>query len=81
MSSNFRFKLNSNGVMELLKSSGMQTVCQEYASRGMALAGSGYATDVHVGPRRLNVSIYPATDEARRDNLENNTLEKVRGSL
>ena len=77
--SSFKFELNRQGVRELLKSEGMQTVCDEYA-RGIAKrAGPGYVTSSYVGKNRVNTSVSAETYEAYRDNLENNTLLKAVG--
>lgn len=70
MSDKFKFKLNHEGVGELLKSPEMQEVLKSYADQVGARAGAGY--DVYVGKTRANVSV--ATEEAERDNDENNTL-------
>lgn len=75
--SKIQFELNSDGVQELLKGSAMQGILQQYANQKAGQAGTGYAASVRVGQRRAYANIYPATDKARRDNLENNTLEKV----
>lgn len=72
------FKLNYDGVGQLLKSPEMQDVLIGYANEVKNRAGDGYS--VHVGPRRANVSVRTGTDEAAQDNLDNNTLLKaVRG--
>ena len=72
-----RFKLNSAGVQELLKGEAMQNILRENAEQKAAAAGDGYEASVNVGQKRAYANIYPATDEAKIDNLENNTLEKV----
>lgn len=74
--SKIRFVLNRKGVGELLKGTGMQEMLKSRADTIASRAGSGYETDVYVGTRRANASIWPETEEARQDNLENNTLLK-----
>lgn len=75
---NFKFELNSQGVVALMKSSEMQSVLISRAKGIQKRAGDGY--DVYVGRNRANVSVRTATDEAAQDNLDNNTLLKaVRG--
>ncbi len=72
------FELNEEGVAELMKSGEMQAALIANAQEVKNRAGDGY--DVHVGPTRANVSVRTGTDEAARDNLDNNTLLKaVRG--
>lgn len=78
MSKLVKFKLNYEGVSQLMKSPEMQGVLIDYANKIQSRAGDGYS--VHVGPRRANVSVRTETDAAAQDNLDNNTLLKaVRG--
>ena len=75
-----KFKLNRAGVGELLKSSEMGAVCKEYADVIQSRCGNeGYESNVMVGKNRVRASVYAGTVEARRDNLENNTLLKAVG--
>lgn len=71
------FKLNSNGVRELLKSPEMQDIIDGYAQEKAHQAGAGYEADVRIGKKRCYANIYPITVEAAYDNMDNNTLEKV----
>lgn len=76
--SKMKFQLNYEGVGELMRSGAMISVLESYADGIATRAGDGY--DVHIGPRRANVSVRTATAEAAQDNLDNNTLLKaVRG--
>lgn len=77
--SKVKFELNRAGVGSLLKSQQMMNVCAAYADQVCARAGSGYETSTYVGRNRVNASVFPATKEARKDNLEHNTLLKARG--
>jgi len=71
------FELNLPGLNELMKSAEMQAVT-EAAGQAMArAAGPGYATKTHVASFVAVTSVYPETDEANRDNLNNNTLLKA----
>ena len=72
-----RFELNEEGVRALLKSSEMKNVCESYANRIAARAGSGYEVDTYTGRNRVNASVSTGTKEAIRDNLKNNTLLKA----
>lgn len=72
--SDFVFKLNREGVRELLQSPETQDVLISFADQVSSRAGEGYS--VHVGPNRANVSVVADTDEAVADNLDHNTLEK-----
>lgn len=77
--SSFDFKLNSAGVRELLQSSQMQSVLSTHATDVRNRAGEGYDTSIYVGKNRANASVYASTEEAYKDNLENNTLLKALG--
>lgn len=72
------FKLNKAGVRELLRSQEAANICTEYANAIRARCGEGYEVTTYVGGKtRSNASVMATTVEARRENLENNTLEKA----
>lgn len=76
--SSFKFELNPAGVADLMKSSEMAAALIANANEVKDRAGDGY--DVHIGPTRANVSVMTESEEAARDNMDNNTLLKaVRG--
>ena len=77
--SNFKFELNRNGVIELLKSQEMLDICKEYADNVQAKAGVGYEVTTYVGSKRVNASVHAETYEALKDNYDNNTLLKALG--
>ena len=77
MSSNIRVELNSEGVLALLKSAEMAGVCESLANGIAGRAGDGYMVTTYTGKTRVNASVYAITEEARRDNLKNNTLLKA----
>lgn len=82
MSSRYRFELNRKGISELMKSEEMQTVLKQYANSVQGYAGEGYTVSVYRNGRtRSNASVHAETREARKDNLENNTLLKALGSV
>ena len=72
-----KFKLNSDGVRELLKSQGMQSVLNEKATGIKNRCGEGYTQDVYVGKNRANAMVKAETYQAKRDNLKNNTILKA----
>lgn len=72
-----KFKLNYDGVGQLLKSSEMQGVLKEKATGIKNRAGEGYAQDVYVGKTRANAMVYADSYKAKRDNKKNNTLLKA----
>lgn len=76
MSKNVRFKLDRAGVREILQSQGVQDLLKAEAS---SRAPAGCEVDVKVGTNRANARITAVTNEARRDNLQNNSLLKALG--
>ena len=74
---NMKFKLNSGGVRELLKSQEMQSVLNEKATGIKNRCGEGYTQDVYVGKNRANAIVKAETYQAKRDNLKNNTILKA----
>ena len=73
-----KFELNREGVRELLMSREMRGVVESYANGMSKRAGDGY--NVRYGRNRVVAFVEPDTDEAKQDNLDNNTLLKaVRG--
>ena len=78
--SKVKFELNRAGVRELMQSPEAAAVCKSYADRICSMAGDGFEVTTHVGKTRANASVYAETQEARKDNYENNTLLKALGS-
>ena len=77
MSKGVNFKLNRAGVRAMLRSPQMLEVCEQCARTVQARCGDGYEVSTHTGKTRANASVYAKTIEARKDNLENNTLLKA----
>ena len=77
MSKKTKFVLNRSGVRELMKSAAMQEVSKEYATGIRNRCGDGYTQDIHVGKTRANAMVSAETYQAKRDNLENNTILKA----
>lgn len=75
--SKVKIKLNSSGVKEMLKSPQMQKICHEHAKKIASRCGGGYTADIYVGRTRANAMVWPDTPEAKRDNIENNTILKA----
>ncbi len=73
-----KFELNKAGVRQILQSPEMLNVCKEHAEAIRGRAGDGYEISTHSpGKTRVNVSVYAASEEALKDNYENNTLLKA----
>lgn len=77
MANQLKVELNIEGVRSLLKSSEMKSICEEHARTITNRAGSGYETSSYVGINRVNASVIAATYQAKKDNMENNTLIKA----
>lgn len=75
--SKMKFKLNRKGVAELMKSKEMQEVLREYATNIKNRCGEGYEQDMHIGKNRANAMVSAATQQAKSDNLKNNTILKA----
>ncbi|NQP34764.1 hypothetical protein HO921_10470 [Streptococcus suis] len=72
-----KFKLNSAGVRELMKSPEMQAVLTDKANGIRNRAGDGYESDIYVGKTRANAMVYADSYQAKRDNKKHNTLLKA----
>lgn len=82
MSNKVKFKLYRKGLNALMKSEEMQGVLEMAANKIAAAAGEGYEVEpVHPIRYIAITSVRPATFKARKDNFENNTLEKVQRSV
>lgn len=75
-----KFELDRAGVRELLRSAEVKEACRERAQDVLNRAGDGYELDTYTGQNRVNAMAWAESSEARRDNLENNTLLKAVGS-
>ncbi|OHX26860.1 hypothetical protein BKX95_07955 [Streptococcus iniae] len=75
--SDFIFELNRSAVAELMKTSEMQQVLTDEATKIKDRAGDGYEQDIYVGKNRANAMVSAKTHKAKKDNLENNTLLKA----
>lgn len=71
------FKLNRAGVRQLMQSEEMQKVLSEKASQIQNRCGDGYESDVMVGKNRANAMVWADTSQAKRDNMDNNTILKA----
>lgn len=75
-----RLKLSYKGIRDnILKSQDVLDYLSDFARQKARECGDGYGIEQYVGKRRVNVAVYPATDQAAKDNMENKTLLKVIG--
>ncbi len=75
--SKMTFKLNRAGVRALMKSEEMQTILKDIADNALNSLGEGYKSDLRVGKNRANAMVYADTYQAKKDNLENNSILKA----
>ena len=72
-----KFEPNSAGIQALLKRAEMMAICKGYADKAAAQLGDGYIVTTYNGKTRVNASVKAETYEAKRDNLENNSIYKA----
>ena len=77
MAKQFEFKLNREGVSELLKSKNMHKVLQEQAGTILGRLPHGYGSTDGETTQRAKVTVGTRTRSAASDNLKNNTLLKA----
>ena len=69
--------LNRSGVRALLQSDEMKAICEECANQALGKLGDGYTVTTMTGKTRVNASIYAESSDAKRENMENNTILKA----
>ena len=74
---NIDFKLDSNGVRELLNSSELMEYMQTYGEGVAMRAGEGYAADTRPGDKRAHTFVKATTAHAYYSNLKHNSLLKA----
>lgn len=73
-------KLNSAGIREFLRSEPVRDLVQRRGEAVAARAGGNYETQTVMVSKKYIAVVRPADAQARRDNLENNTLLKAIGA-
>ena len=79
MAKKVEFKLDINGLRELMKGSEMQAVLDEAGAAVASAAGGDYGYRTHVASYVAITNVFPESKEAAHDNYENNTLIKALG--
>ena len=69
--------LNREGVKNLLQSREMQDYLANEANKVRNRLGEGYAQDSYVGKNRANAMVWAETYQAKKENLESNTILKA----
>ena len=73
--SSFRLECDYTEIgNQLLKSAWVDSILAEVSGTIAGRCGAGYATDQKSMGTRHIASVYTETDEAKRDNMDNNTL-------
>lgn len=75
-----KLELIDDGFVEMLNSSEVRKILEKESSQIANAAGTGYASEISRGQKRLIGKAYTATKEAEKDNMENNTLLKAAGA-
>ena len=79
---NVEFKLDLAGLNQLMKSGEMQAILNNAANQIAGRAGDGYEVEsAHPISFVAIAAVHARTQEARRDNSENNTLLKAAGGV
>lgn len=81
MSNLEKLGLNKAGVNQLLRSAETRSMIASFGQDVMNKAGAGYKMNVNYSSKdgRVSAYVYPEKDEAKQDNLENNTALKAVG--
>lgn len=74
-----KFVLNKNGVRQMMQSQEMMSICSDHASRMVSSLGDGYEMSTQIGKFRAIAEVAAVSLEARKENLENNTILKALG--
>lgn len=79
--SDIKIKLIKSGVRKLLRSDDMQSAVNSLAFRAQIRLGDGYEVTYRKGKNRVNAEVAAVSYEAKKDNLDNNSILKVVSSL
>lgn len=77
--SRVKIELSKAGMREMLKSAEVKKAIDDKARDIAGRCGEGYAASSTIGRERVLAAVYADTPEARRDNLDNNTILKAVG--
>ena len=75
--SNIRVELDHDGVKEFLHSPELLALLKGYADEAAAQLGEGYVSETYNAATRNIASVYADTPEARKKNLESNSILKA----
>lgn len=75
--SDIRVELEHDNIQAFLRSADVMALVSGYAKAAAAQLGEGYESDESVQPTRAVASVYADTPEARKKNLESNSILKA----
>lgn len=75
--SDIRVELNSEGIRQYLHTPELLALLKGYADKAAGQLGEGFAADTYHAAGRNIASVYADTPEARKKNLENNSILKA----
>lgn len=81
MASKVKFKVNLKGLNELMKSEEVQGALEEAGKAVAEAAGEDYETNIKTGRYIAFCNVETATEKAKKENLESNTLLKAVGTV
>lgn len=77
--SKLKIVLNRNAVRNMLKSTEMMDICVKHAQKARSRLGAGYEVNTHVGKNRVNAAVEAVSHQAKKENMENNSILKALG--
>ncbi len=75
--SNIKVELNHGQIRRFLHSREVAELVKSYADKAADRLGVGYKSDEKLMSTRAIASVYTDTPEARRENLQNNSILKA----
>ncbi len=69
--------IDSAAVRDMLRSSEMMAICEERANNAVGKLGAGYSVTTMTGKNRVNASVFAETYQAKKENMENNSILKA----
>ena len=75
--SRFKVWIESDAVVELMKSGRMQEILNDYAQNALGRLGEGYEATLFLGTDRAKAQVTAVSYQARKENLEQNTILKA----
>lgn len=74
-----KFKPNSAGIRDFLKSKRVQDMLQEVGEPVQSRAGTGFSLQVNVGGDRARATVLAETPQAKRRQARDHVLERAVG--